>query len=137
MDSTLKDAITSELEWSFARSSGPGGQHVNTTDSKVQMKWNFQTSSAISLRQKKLIETRLHNYIRKTFFLHLSDSTNRSREMNRKTCLKKLFHLLDDVAFKKIKPRLKTRPTKGSVERRLKSKKNKSDVKKNRGRVKY
>ena len=137
MDKGTKEHIISELEWRYARSSGPGGQHVNTTDSKAQMKWNFQKSEHISLRQKKLIETRLHNYIKKTFYIYLSDSTNRQREMNKKACLKKLFHLLEEVAFKKIKPRLKTRPTKGSVEKRLTSKKNKSDTKKNRQKVKY
>lgn len=137
MDKSKQEYILKEFEWSFSRSSGPGGQHVNTTDSKVQLCWNFQLSPHINLKQKNLIEKKLKNYIKRSHSIQLSCSTNRSREMNKKACSKKLFELLKKIAFKKEKKRIKTKPTRSSIEKRIQAKKTKSDVKKTRQKVKY
>lgn len=137
MDQTKREAILKELDWSFSRSSGPGGQHVNTTDSKAKMCWSFQKSLALRTRQKDQVKRKLANYIKGSDVLQLTSSSNRSREMNKKSCISKLFYLLEKVAFKKEKARIKTRPTRSSVEKRITSKKRKGDVKSNRKKVNY
>lgn len=137
MSPLKKDILLRELNWCFSKSSGPGGQHVNTTDSKAQVSWDFQKSEALNRHQKHLIEKKLQNYIKKISILQLSSSTHRSREMNKKECTSKLFNLLEKIAFKKEKIRRKTKPTRSSIEKRIKSKKNKSDVKKTRQKVKF
>ncbi len=136
MNQNTKEKIQTELLWLYSKSSGPGGQHVNTTDSKAQLKWNILTSSALSNNQKRLIQTKLKNYIRKNSHFYLSCSKHRSKESNKKECLKKLFNLLENKAFKLEKKRFKTKPTKSSIEKRLKDKKTKSEIKKGRQKVK-
>ncbi len=137
MSPLKKDALLKELNWNFSRSSGPGGQHVNTTDSKAQLSWDFQKSMHLSCHQKHLIGKKLQNYIKRSTVLQLSSSTHRGRDMNKKECALKLFDLLEKIAFKKEKARVKTKPTRSSIEKRIKAKKNKSDVKKTRQKVKF
>ncbi len=137
MDKVQKEAILKELDWSFSRSSGPGGQHVNTTDSKAKLCWKFQLSSALKPRQKEHIQRKLFNYIKGGNTLQFTCSSNRSKELNKKSCITKLFYLLEKVAFKIEKKRIKTRPTKGSIERRVTSKKRKGNLKNKRKKVEY
>jgi len=137
VNQSLKQSIASEVVWSFSRSSGPGGQHVNTTDSKAKLSWYFYKSEAVNNKQKYLISKKLNNYIKKDNSLQLSSSSNRKKELNQKDCLKKLFYLIENVAFKVEKKRLKTKPTRASKERRIKDKKVKSETKKNRKKVRY
>lgn len=130
--------IEKELDWQFSKSSGPGGQHVNTTDSKAKLNWNIETSQALSYRQRQLIRKNLKNYLNKACtILQISCSENRSKERNKQECFKKLKYLLAEKAFFEPKKRLATKPTRSSIKKRLDSKKKDSVTKKNRKKVDY
>ena len=137
MNSHLKSAISNEVSWSFSKSSGPGGQHVNTTDSKARLNWDFGASSALNAKQKSLITKKLNNYIKKNSNLQLTSSSHRKKELNQKDCLQKLFYLLENKAFKIVQKRLKTKPSRAAREKRVKEKKKRSEVKKNRAKVSF
>lgn len=130
--------LEKELEWQFSKSSGPGGQHVNTTDSKAKLLWNIETSQLLSYRQKQLVRKNLKNYLNKSGTnLQISCSQNRSKERNKQECLKKLKYLLNEKAFFEPKKRLATKPTKASIRKRLESKKKSSLTKQNRKKVDF
>lgn len=130
--------ILKEVEWQFSRSSGPGGQHVNTTDTKAKLIWKFSNSSYLKPKQIHLIKKNLHNYINKSkTSLSLSCSTSRSKERNKQDCLKKLKSLLTEKAFVEPKARVKTKPSRSSVKKRLDSKKKHSQTKQNRQKIKH
>jgi ribosome-associated protein len=98
--------IEKELKWQFSKSSGPGGQHVNTTDSKAKLIWNIEHSTLLSQKQKNLIRRNLKNYLNKAKdIIQFSCSTNRSKERNKQECIKKLKHLLNERAFFEKKKR--------------------------------
>jgi len=130
--------ILKELEWSYSKSSGPGGQHVNTTDTKAKLTWNFANSSALRTRQIIQIQKNLANYLNKSQTCILfSCSESRSKERNKQNCIKKLKFLLETKAFVEPKKRIKTKPTRSSVKKRLDSKTKHSQTKLNRQKVKY
>jgi ribosome-associated protein len=132
------EKILKELEWSFSKSSGPGGQHVNTTDSKAKLTWAFVKSEALKARQINQIKKNLDNYLNKSqTCIHFSCSSSRSKERNKQDCIKKLKSLLETKAFVEPKKRIKTRPSRSSVRKRLDSKTKHSQTKQNRQKVKY
>lgn len=126
--------IITEVKFTFSRSSGPGGQHVNTSDTKVELKWAFKKSEALNLKEKGLVEEKLKSYLNKQFTLCIKSSRFRSRERNKVDCLDRLRFLLKK-AFYIPKKRIATKPTRASVERRIENKKKKSDQKKSRKKV--
>jgi len=110
---------------------------VNTTDTKAKLCWNFQSSEALKPNQVYQIKKNLKNYLTKDLSqLQLTSSTSRSRERNKQNCIKRLKALLDDKAFVKSKVRIKTKPSRSSVSKRLDSKKKHSQIKQNRQKVK-
>lgn len=123
--------IQTELVFSAHRSRGPGGQHVNKTNSSAQLKWDYQNSNAIESYQKHLIAEKLLSYTNKSGELVLRSDSYRDLESNKKDVLKKLHSLLQR-AFKKEKPRIATKPTYGSKQRRHSEKKMRGDLKKSR-----
>ena len=124
---TVKPGIkipTSALTWRFSRSSGPGGQHVNTSDSKVELICDLtqiRTSPHIKLR---IIEKYGEQ-------LSVVASTQRSQTQNRRLAMEKLMERLEKAA-KVPKPRTATKPTKASVRNRLEEKKRNSQRKADR-----
>ena len=131
------ERILKEVEWRFSRSSGPGGQHVNTTDTKAKLCWSFYSSEQLKSKQIYLIKKNLKNYLNKAkTHLLISCSAHRSKERNKQECIKKLKHLLDSKAFFEPKKRKATKPTRSSVKKRLESKRKQSEVKKNRQKIK-
>ncbi len=108
------------LDWSFARSGGPGGQHVNTTSSKVTLTIAL---SAVVGRVAAL--ERLHDTLGDT--LRVTSQTHRSQWRNRQDCLARAAALLDDAARPPDPTRRATRPTRGAVERRLDANRRESD----------
>jgi ribosome-associated protein len=120
-----------ELTWRFSRSSGPGGQGVNTTDSRVEVSYDVATSSALTpfLRARALqrLEPRLVDGV-----LTVTASEHRSQLRNREAALARLVELLRAAVAPPTAPRRPTRPTRGAVERRLADKRRRSDVKKQR-----
>lgn len=130
--------LIDEIKWIYARSSGPGGQHVNTTDSKVILTWAYKESAQLNEKQKRLLKKNLSRFlIQKGEALRLSSSKFRSRERNKKACLDLLQMLLNKKAFYEKEKRKKTKPTRSSIEKRLKEKNKKSETKKLRKKVEF
>jgi len=119
-----------ELEFSFARSSGPGGQNVNKVNSKVILRWHAVESGA--LRPEVL--ARLASQLTNDGDLVITSDRYRDQPRNREDCIEKLRALLLAAATPP-RPRKKTRPTRSSAKRRLAGKKARSDTKRLRGRV--
>lgn len=120
----------SEMTWRFSRSSGAGGQHVNTTDTRVELIWSLADTVALSPAQKELAGQRLANRLVDGTIVVVS-SQYRSQHRNRESARVRLEDLISH-AIVPPKPRRRTRPTRGSVERRIDAKKRRSIVKRGR-----
>lgn len=117
-----------ELTERFARSSGPGGQGVNTTDSKVQLSFDPSTSSVLTDTQRRRILRRLRARLAGTT-ITVEASEQRSQHQNRALARQRLAALLRTALAPPPPKRRPTRPTKGSVERRLTSKRRRAEIK--------
>lgn len=124
----------SELELTATRSGGPGGQHANTSSTRIQLAWDVRRSPSLTERRRELILSRLANRIDQDGVLHLAADTHRSQHRNREEVIERFAGLLAE-ALRPRKTRRKTRPTRASKERRLKKKKQRSRIKKLRGPV--
>lgn len=120
-----------ELSWRFSRSSGPGGQSVNTTDSRVELSLDVTTTGALGpvLRARALdrLGDRLVDGV-----LTVVASEQRSQLQNRRLARARLAAELRQAIAAPARPRRATRPTRGSVERRLASKRRRSETKRTR-----
>jgi ribosome-associated protein len=125
-----------ELEFEVTRSSGPGGQNVNRTNSAVIMRWNVLETASFFGPQKELLIDRLSSRLTKNGELLIRSEESRDKETNRKRCFEKLEEILSQALYVQ-KKRKKTRPTRSSVKKRLESKTKRSNVKKSRGRIDY
>jgi ribosome-associated protein len=121
----------SELRFSFSPSGGPGGQHANKTSTRADLEWNVDESTALSERQRQRVRAQLRSRIDTRGNLHLASDEHRSQTRNRSEVEKRFVHLLAQ-ALTPPRSRVATRPTKASKERRLESKKRRSDVKRQR-----
>jgi ribosome-associated protein len=122
-----------ELEWSFVRSGGPGGQNVNKVASKAVLRWHLADN--VSLPEEVKARLRAHHRRRVTAEgdLLLTCQRSRDQERNRQECLDKLRELVLQAATPP-KPRTPTKPTRGSRERRLQAKRRRAVVKTERRR---
>lgn len=118
-----------ELQWRFSRSSGPGGQGVNTTDSRVQLRWDLSTSSALTEDQRERARQRLGPRLINGV-LQISASEQRSQLQNREAAELRLAEIVAAALAPPPRARRATRPTRGSQERRIAGKKRRSDLKK-------
>ncbi|STC69298.1 peptidyl-tRNA hydrolase domain-containing protein [Corynebacterium pilosum] len=114
-----------DLTERFARSSGPGGQSVNTTDSKVQLSFDIEQSSALSEKQKARAIMNLG-----TTVLTVEAAAQRSQLRNRNDARDRLAAMLREALAPPPPPRKKTKPTQGSVRRRMDAKRRRSKIKK-------
>jgi ribosome-associated protein len=136
MDLEVSPRLTipaSELEWKFSRSSGAGGQHVNTSDSRVQLTWNLADSTVLSDDQRGALISRLGRRI-SGGAMTVTVSARRSQLRNREAALDRLATLVRDALAPPAAPRRATRPTLGSTRRRLAAKQQRSEVKQQRQR---
>lgn len=122
-----------ELVETFTRSSGPGGQNVNKVSSAVQLRWNVDASS-VPARIKTRFRQIWKNRITKDGDVIVDASEHRSQALNRDAARDRLTSMIRKAA-KKRKRRIPTRPTRGSVERRIKAKKETGEKKALRGKV--
>jgi ribosome-associated protein len=120
-----------ELTWRFSRSSGPGGQHVNTTDTRVELMWTPAASEALTEVQKGVVAHQLrHRLVDGT--ITVVSSQYRSQHRNREAAKARLEELVSAALIPR-KQRRATKPSRASVERRLDSKKRRSQTKRGRG----
>ena len=114
-----------ELHFTFARSSGPGGQNVNKVESKAVLQWDVGASRALPAALLARFRARYARRIRADGVFQLTSQRHRERERNVADCLAKLAALLAEVATPP-KPRRPTRPGRAAKERRLASKRHTS-----------
>jgi len=117
-----------ELQWRFSRSSGPGGQGVNTTDSRAQLRWDAAASSALTEEQRSRLLHRLAGRL-VNGALQISASEQRSQLQNRDAAERRLVEIVAAALAPPPRTRRATRPTRGSQERRIAGKKRRSDIK--------
>jgi ribosome-associated protein len=123
-----------ELTYRATRSGGPGGQHVNTSSTRVELEFNVATSPSLSEPQRARILERLPNRIDSAGILRLAGSSSRSQLQNREDVTERLAKMLAD-ALRERKPRKSTKVPRAAKEARLKAKKEQSQKKRERGRV--
>ena len=121
----------SEFEFTFVRSSGPGGQNVNKVNSKAQLRWPMRQSSSLpeGLRQRFL--ARYGSRLTEEGDLLIVSQRYRDQARNIDDCLDKLRQMLIEVLHPP-KRRKKTKPGKGAIERRLKAKRQQTEKKQSR-----
>ena len=123
-----------ELTWRFSRSSGPGGQSVNTSDSRVELSVDVAETSALSplLRSRALdrLADRLVDGV-----VTVTASEHRSQLRNREAAMTRMAELLREAVAPPAAPRRPTRPTKTAREQRLADKRRRGQVKRLRGRA--
>ncbi len=133
-DVRVNDRLTipaAELSWRFSRASGPGGQGVNTTDSRVELSWDLAGSQMLppALRERA-VERLGHRLVNGV--LTVVASEHRAQLRNREAAAARLAGLVASAIASPPRSRRATRPTKGSVERRIAEKKRRGQTKRNR-----
>lgn len=125
----------SELSETFIRSAGPGGQNVNKVATAVQLRFDVKNSPSISVYVKNRLKTIASHLITLDGELIIEASTYRTQGRNREDARSRLGELIAEASKPPPPKRRKTRPTKGSIERRLKAKTGRGSIKKMRGKV--
>nr|WP_317797338.1 alternative ribosome rescue aminoacyl-tRNA hydrolase ArfB [Actinoplanes sichuanensis] len=133
-DVRVNDRLTipaAELSWRFSRASGPGGQGVNTTDSRVELSWDVLGSDLLPPMLKERAAERLGNRLVSGVITVIA-SEHRSQLRNREAAADRLAGLIAGAVAAPPRARRATKPTRGSVERRIADKKRRAQTKRNR-----
>jgi ribosome-associated protein len=125
-----------EFEFTFARSSGPGGQNVNKVNSKAVMRWNVSATTSIPHPVRARFLTTFASRLTSAGELVISSDRFRDQGKNVDDCLKKVYDMIYEVGTPP-KVRRKTKPSRGSKIRREKSKSAHSEKKQGRGKVRF
>jgi ribosome-associated protein len=121
-----------ELEWKFIRSSGPGGQNVNKVASAAQLRFLLPLNASLPVNVRNRLRRLAGSKLIDDGSILFKSMSERSQEQNRRAALERLEALIR-AALVEPKIRKKTRPTKGSKERRIESKKRRGATKQGRG----
>jgi ribosome-associated protein len=122
-----------ELDYRASRSGGPGGQHVNTSSTRVEVWWDVAASPSLSEEQRARLLTRLASRLDSSGRLRLVSSGSRSQLRNREDATARLQEVVAE-ALRVPKRRRPTRPTKASKTARLEAKRRRSSIKRERRR---
>jgi ribosome-associated protein len=122
-----------ELEVTAITGSGPGGQHVNRSATRIELRWNVQRSRALREDQRARLLTKLATRLDAEGTIRIVAGEYRSQQQNRRAALERLAQLVARALIV-APPRRATRPTRASVERRLDTKRQRSDTKQQRRR---
>lgn len=128
--------ISQEITFKTARSSGKGGQHVNKTETMVEGNFDVNNSFVFTEEQKKTILTKLRNRINLAGILQVRSQIHRSQLSNKADVIQKMHSLLQ-IALKKEKKRIETKPSRASKAKRLDSKKKAAEHKQNRQKFRH
>jgi ribosome-associated protein len=120
-----------ELDFRFSRSGGPGGQHANRSETRVELLFDVGRSPSLSDSQRERVMARLGHLIDKDGVLHLSSDSTRSQHQNREEVIARLEKLLRQ-ALRPRKKRRPTRPSRAAREKRLEKKRRQSAKKRDR-----
>ncbi len=120
-----------ELAIKATRSGGPGGQHVNTSSTRVEVAWDARHSPSLSDADRARLETRLASRLDSRGVLRIAAADTRSQAQNRALALERLARMVRDAL---VVPRVRraTKPTRASKEKRIETKKRRSSTKKDR-----
>ncbi|XGC79475.1 alternative ribosome rescue aminoacyl-tRNA hydrolase ArfB [Bdellovibrio bacteriovorus] len=124
----------SELEFTYARSRGPGGQNVNRTNSAAILRWNLWNSQVINSEVKEKLAIKLYGKLTEDGDLIIRSDVHRDQDQNRSECIKRLHETLRKALFVP-KKRIATKPTKSAQRKRLETKKIHSEIKSLRQKV--
>ncbi len=123
-----------ELSFRFSRSSGPGGQHVQKSSTRVELLFDVVNSPSLTDEQRARVLKRLSGYLDSAGVLHLVSQSERSQWRNRQEVVAR-FQTLVRQALKRRKRRKPTHPTAASRERRLRQKRQRGEIKRTRRQV--
>ena len=123
-----------ELAFHATAAGGAGGQHVNRTASRVELRWNVAESPSLTDAQRALLLARLRKRLDKTGRVRVVSDERRSQRLNKDAAVERFVKLVA-AALHVARPRKATRPTRSSVERRLESKKRRAGTKASRKAV--
>ncbi|HVW58512.1 MAG TPA: alternative ribosome rescue aminoacyl-tRNA hydrolase ArfB [Puia sp.] len=132
----MKIDITKEIVFRTARSGGKGGQNVNKVETMVEGYFSIPGSSILTDQQKAVLGKKLAGKISAEGVLQVRSQVHRSQLANKQEVIRKMETLIEQ-ALKKEKRRIATRPTAGSKEKRIESKKKQSQIKEGRKRIQY
>ncbi len=126
----------SELIYSASRSSGPGGQNVNKVSTRIELRFNINSSEKLSDTEKQKLLSHSSSFHTLSGDIVISSQQFRSQKRNKDDVIEKFYNYLAKV-LTPVKKRKKTKPTKNSVEKRLAAKKHLAEIKKSRGKIHY
>ncbi len=123
-----------ELEFRASRAGGPGGQHVNTSSTRIAVRWNVRSSPSLTEGQRERLLNKLATRIDSRGYIRAVSGARRSQLQNREAATERLNALVR-AALTRRRPRKKTKPPASAAEQRLKSKRRRSELKKRRRSV--
>jgi ribosome-associated protein len=125
-----------ELEITTSRASGPGGQHVNKTDTRITIRWNVKTSNALTEEQKERVLQNLQARLTSDGDLIINNSASRSQQQNKENARLQLAQEVGKALYVP-KKRMKTKVSKAVKESRLQEKTQRGNIKKMRSKKHY